>query len=119
MISGLKGADYAEKLAELRMLSLEDRRTLYDLVQVYKIVHKVDDVPYGMWFELVGNTPGRVTRFSQDPLNIVTKPSRTDLRRNFFSQRVISKWNDLPDSVKAVESVKVFKSYIEEMLLKN
>ena len=119
MISGLKGADYAEKLAELRMLSLEDRRTLYDLVQVYKIVHKVDDVPYGMWFELVGNTPGRVTRFSQDPLNIVTKPSRTDLRRNFFSQRVISKWNDLPASVKAVESVKVFKSYIEEMLLKN
>ena len=33
MVSGLKAVSYEEKLDELNMLSLEGRRTLYDMVQ--------------------------------------------------------------------------------------
>ena len=43
----------------------------------------------------------------------------TDQHKNFFSQRVISKWNDLLATVKALKRVEMFKSYVEEMLIKN
>ena len=35
LISGLKGANYEEKLVELGILSLEKRRIRYDLIQTW------------------------------------------------------------------------------------
>ena len=42
-----KGKITKEKLEDLGMLSLEDRRIRYDMVQVYKILYKFDDVDHG------------------------------------------------------------------------
>ena len=36
-ISSLKAKTYPEKLKELKLMSLETRRSRYDLIQVYKI----------------------------------------------------------------------------------
>ena len=41
MISGLRGNNYEEKLTELKLESLESRREMFDMVQVYKILHDV------------------------------------------------------------------------------
>ena len=41
MISGLQGKSYEDKLAELNLISLEDRRLLYDMVQTFKIILRV------------------------------------------------------------------------------
>ena len=58
------------------------------------------------WFELVGVDPARVTRHTIDPLNIKRQNPRFEIRRYFFSQRVIEKWNLIPSEVKLSKSVK-------------
>ena len=109
MVSGLTGSTYEERLQELGLLSLEDRRRQYDLVQTFKIVRGFDDVSASTWFNLMGDNPTRVTRNTVDPLNIVRKNPRTEIRRNFFSHRVIDSWNSIPSELKNVSSIFTFK----------
>lgn len=69
------------------------------------------------WFTLVGDNPARITRDTSDPLNIVRQVARTEIRRHFFSNRVIDHWNSLPSEIKMSRSVFSFKLYITNMLL--
>ena len=117
MVSGLKGNTYLERLQELNMPTLETRRLHADLTQVYKIIHKVDDVDPATWFELFGNDPARTTRQSSDPLNIRRKTANGDIRRHVFSNRVVDAWNGLSNEIKNAENVKLFKKYIAAIVI--
>ena len=88
----------------------------YDLVQVFKIIRGFDKVDPATWFVLVGHDPPRLTRDTSDPLNIVRQASRTEVRRHFFSQRVVALWNKIPSETKQLNSVAAFKSNIVKML---
>ena len=44
MIGGLKSGDYSDRLKELGLTTLEERRHQLDMVQVYKIVNGVGGV---------------------------------------------------------------------------
>jgi hypothetical protein len=110
-ISGLHSTEYADKLEELGLESLRDRRLRTDMIQTYKIVKGKDDVDRDLWFRTCQDNSSRQTRLSNYRDNLVrTKISRTELRNNFFSQRVIGPWNDLPDTVKESTTVECFKS---------
>ena len=50
-ISGLKGS-YEEKLRSLGLTSLADRRIRGDMIQVYKILHRVDNVDPANYFTI-------------------------------------------------------------------
>ncbi len=119
MISGLLGGSYEEKLVELGIQSLEGRREESDMVQTHKIVHGLDEVKRGQWFELEANrgTSGVRTRHQQGVLNLRPAYGRTEVRRNFFSVRVVPKWNALPDKIKMSATTHSFKhqyrKYIE------
>ena len=89
MISGLQGKSYEDRLLELNMLTLEGRRLLYDMVQTFKIIRGYDDVNLMTWFSLVGDNPTRITRQTSDPINIVRPIVRNEIRRSFFSVRVV------------------------------
>ena len=40
--------------------------------------------------------------------------SKYELRRHYFSHRIVSIWNSLPDSVVSAESVNSFKSRLDK-----
>ena len=44
MISGLRINNYEDRLKELCILSLKDRRIQFDMVQTFKIEHEIDRV---------------------------------------------------------------------------
>ena len=44
-----------------------------------------------------------------DALNIITTRWRTEVRRNFFPNRVAEKWNKLPEYIKRAGNIKTFK----------
>ena len=46
------GKRYEERLAEMGMITLEERRRRGDLVQMYKVLSGKDKVDYRRWFEL-------------------------------------------------------------------
>jgi hypothetical protein len=108
MVSGLKSKSYKDKLKELGMTTLEERRKYLDMVQTYKIVNRKENVRKDTWFEMASTGP-RTTRQAADPLNIRPQAARLDVRRNFFSQRVVSEWNSLPAEVKKAPSIDAFK----------
>ena len=109
MISGLKGSTYTERLSELNLMSLEDRRTRFDMLQTYKIINGIDRVDKATWFTTAAEINRRATRLTADPLNIVAKPANTDIRKHFFSNRVVNTWNKLPANIKQARNVVQFK----------
>ena len=119
MVSGLKGRSYEERLRELKMLPLATRRIQLDLTQTFKIIRGLDAVEPSTWFSLVGEQRGRVTRATSHPLNIIRGVFNTDIRRNFFSHRVIDNWNALPAELKESVTVNAFKSNLKEWLTSN
>ena len=116
LITRLKGKTYMEKLQELGIQSLEQRRFRFDLIQTYQILRGYDKVKKGTWSTLVGSDVTRQTRNTSYKDNLVPKHSRTDLRRNFYSNRVVNLWNNLPTEMKDAKSLNIFKSLLDAHL---
>ena len=98
-ISGLQGT-YEDKYRELGPDTPEERRRKQDLLQTYKICSGKDKVERDLLFTRIGQAPNRQTRFTADPLNIVTKHSRLDIRKNSYPVWVSEEWNALSQSTK-------------------
>jgi hypothetical protein len=118
MVSGLKSTTYEGRLSELGLTTLEERRHQADMVQTFKIVTGKDLVKKETWFKSVTET-GRPTRSAADPLNLRPQASRLEIRRNFFSQRVIEDWNNVPAELKQAKNVKCFKRGYRTLREKN
>ena len=108
MVPGLRGNSYEEKLAELGIQSLEARRQRADMIQTFKLINGFDKVDITNLFEMYTEN-ARVTRLSTNPLNIIPPRANTDIRRKFFTHRIINAWNGLPADVKESPSVTTFK----------
>ena len=108
MVSGLKGAVYEERLKELGLTTLEERRHQADMLQTFKIVRGIDKVNSKTWFQMAAHAE-RATRSSDGLLNLRQRPARLEVRRNFFSNRVVESWNQVPSDVKNARNVGMFK----------
>lgn len=113
MVAGLRGRTYEQKLEEVGLTTLEDRRTRGDMIQTFRILNGVDRVEPSTWFTLA-HERDRVgaanTRHSNDITRTVEGRSKTEVRRNFFSQRVPGQWNSLPVTTRQQPSVIAFKA---------
>jgi hypothetical protein len=98
-----------DRLKELGLTTLEERRHQADMAQTYKIVKEKDMVNKETWFKSVTET-GRATRSAADPLNLRPQQSRLEIRRHFFSQRVVEGWNGTSAELKQAVSVKNLKN---------
>ena len=112
MISGLSGS-YEEKLHQIGLLSLSQRRQRGDLIETYKILKGFSDVQPSTWFKPAERENGSQTRQSSSPFSLLVPKSKLDVRKNSFSHRVIGPWNNLPDSVRQADSVNMFKNKLD------
>ena len=114
LITGLKGKTYPDKLRELGLQSLAERRVRSDMIQVFKIMKGIDKVDKNIWFKTVGRNPLHQTRNNAFEENIIPTRSRTDVRLNFFSNRVVQAWNSLPSDTKAARTLNRFKFLLDK-----
>jgi ribonuclease P/MRP protein subunit RPP40 len=116
MVSNFQARNYKEKLLEAGMTSLEQRRERGDLIHMYRIMTGKDDVQPSTWFQLMADRDGGAnTRAAAGHLNVLNPDnSNSDIRRNFFSQRVVQSWNSLPDVVKMSQTVNQFKNSLDD-----
>ena len=122
MVSGLKGRSYLDKLKEVNLTTLEERRECGDMIQTFRIVQGLDNVEIGTWFQFANERQreGAVnTRMNRDTTRLVERESRYENRRNFFSQRVPSKWNKLPESTRQQTTVLSFKAAYDGTILRH
>jgi hypothetical protein len=111
MIEGYRDLKYTERLAATGLISLEDRRTRGDLIEVFKMIKGTSKLDYKSFFTLDVNSRTRGHNYK-----IVKERSRLDIRKHCFSQRIVSEWNRLPPSVVAAESVNSFKNRYDRFI---
>ena len=108
MISECRGQDYESRLARVGLITLEDRRSRGDLIEVFKIIKGIDKVDYRNFFELASYSVTRGHRYK-----IIKVRPRLEIRKHFFSQRVVNSWNKLPSTVVEADTVNVFKNRLD------
>jgi len=110
LVCGLKNKSYEERLRVLGLTTLETRRLRGDLIETYKILHGKEDIDHHQLFELVLN--GHELRGHD--LKFYKQYSRLNIRKHFFSQRVIDALNQLPPSVVDAASINSFKRNLDD-----
>ena len=110
LIPSLKNMDYPNRLKKLKMPTLQYRRLRGDMIEVYKIINGIYDhkVVTG-FFELsdVEQTRGHNKKLRKLSCKI-------NKRKNYFSNRVIDVWNNLPQEAVSAKSVKDFEIAIDK-----
>jgi ribonucleases P/MRP protein subunit RPP40 len=112
MVSGLRSAGYEDRLRELGLITLEERRHRADMLQMYNIINGAGGLMITDWFGLPLAAAAR-TRQHADPLNMRPNHGRLEVRQNFFSVRAGARWNDVPPDILA----RTHSSCLQETLL--
>ena len=115
MIAGCGNMSYEDRLKYTGLTTLEDRRNRGDVIEVFKYLKGFSDIDFGKYFKIVENSRTRGHKYKIEKVR-----SRLDIRKNFFTQRVVNDWNTLPGVVVEATSVNGFKNrydkYMEEKL---
>jgi hypothetical protein len=113
MVFSLQAKDYEDRLRELGLTTLEERRHQADMAHMYKICTCKDGLNHSDWFEPPTEAAAR-TRRHIDPLNMRPHRGRLEIRRNFFTVRAGDRWNDIPSGVKHASTASSFKKQYAE-----
>jgi hypothetical protein len=112
MVVGLEHVHYERRLRLLGLQSLENRRLRGDLIETYKILtgkEKVDPSQFFKFNDVKPNLRGH-------KFKLAVERSRLEIRRNFFSQRIVQHWNRLPAAVVEATTINSFKTKLDEWL---
>lgn len=110
IVPELKGLTYEERLAALNLPTLEYRRRRGDMIELFKILHGIDDIDYTTMFSLSPHTQIR-----GHSLKLQKPRANKSIRLNSFTHRVINCWNQLPESTIVSETVLKFKTDIDKL----
>jgi hypothetical protein len=106
LVGSIKSLSYEERLKRLGLTTLADRRERGDAILTHSILTKKVKLTQRPVL-LRDSQPLVQTRGNS--LKLQAQWSRLEIRRNFFSLRVVKGWNALPDSVVSVGSSQAFK----------
>ena len=109
MVKSLKGKTYKEQLRSLGLFSLEERRLRGDLIAVYSFLKGGSGEGGADLLSLVTWTRGNGMKLCQGKF-------RLDIRKRFFTERVVSHWNRLPMEAVRAPSLSEFKKCLDNTL---
>ena len=104
----LKHLSYEERLKAMKLPSLQYRRKRGDLIEVYKYTHGFYNVNKTLL--QMDNTSHRTRGHA---LKLAKQNCRLDIRKHFFSLRVVNDWNNLPPEVVDSSTLNCFKSRLD------
>jgi len=108
MIPELHGLTYGNRLKALKLWTLEERRNRADLIEVFKLFRGISTLPFEIFFQLDMDkrTRGHSAKLKKSRCN-------TELRRHFFSERVVNRWNSLKQATVEAAEVNSFKRLLD------
>ena len=106
---------YTEKLECVGLPTLEARRKRGDLLETFKILNGFSSLDKEQFFTHVQDRHDMGTRSHANNLLVMEKCS-LNVRKNFFSCRVINDWNTLPEYVRHSTSINNFKNNYDSFI---
>ena len=114
----LKSNDqYDIRLRELNLLTLEQRRFLFDVTFLFKALNGYMDVDFSQFLDFYCQED----RYSFRPFDnrsFKKRFARTYALKNSFFYKIVDKWNILPYEIRSASNVCIFKSKVMKFLLK-
>ena len=106
---------YPERLQQLNLTTLEERRKRGDAIEVFKYLRGFLDVNKETLFTLNNvNQPKTRQQHSFMPLSVPR--ANLDMRKNFFSVRGAKLWNSLPSYIRESKTVNQFKNRYDALI---
>ena len=118
LLSDAKGKTYEEKLKDVDLLPLTQRRERGDAIETFKTLNGFNRVDKTKWFDIESEDQRptrRNMRITEEGevrrKNVLkTEASRLEIRKNFFTVRATHVWNAIPDGVREKKTVNGFKA---------
>ena len=110
LIPSIRNRSYEDRLRELNLFTLEQRRLRGQLIEVFKILRGFDNVDYRNLFEL---SEGRTRNHGY---KLVLKRFNRDVCGNYFTYSICGTWNSLPTDVVNSDTVEQFKTRLDRVL---
>ena len=106
---------YPERLRQLDLTSLEERRIRGDAIEVFKYVRGFLDIDSKTLFAQ-SHSEHPKTRHQHSFMPLSVPRANLDLRKNFFSVRGAKLWNILPSAIRESTTVNRFKNAYDALM---
>jgi Reverse transcriptase (RNA-dependent DNA polymerase)/Endonuclease-reverse transcriptase len=110
LVPCLKKYNYEERLRRLGIPSLQRRRERGDMIETYKILSEKENISSEQFFVM----PDNIYSLRGHNKKIKKNCVRLDIRKYFYSQRVVNHWNRLSQKVVDATSVNGFKNALDK-----
>ena len=118
MVSNRRGTTYEERLKNVGLTTLRERRERGDAIETFKALKGFSRIDRQEWFHVSGpdaRATRRTTSVTEEGEtrradSLYGKRSNLEVRKHFFTTRVVDLWNGLPDDVREQKTINGFKT---------
>ena len=111
MVPELANLQYEERLKELNLPTLEERRERGDLIALHKLVNEIDEVDRE---DFVLRVDGRQQSTRGHSCKLRKPRCKSDVKKFSFPARCIDVWNQLQEEVVEARTVSTFKGKLDK-----